>query len=104
MNFHRFIASFFSLCSLVHGRVSTGTHLQRKRFSPDIFGETYLGKSADDFGKIMHEASTLNYDMERFKEWNRILEDTSFSFTSECNFDLKLECYLASDRNVSSWE
>eukprot|EP00557_Chaetoceros_sp_GSL56_P001182 CAMPEP_0176488648 /NCGR_PEP_ID=MMETSP0200_2-20121128/6830_1 /TAXON_ID=947934 /ORGANISM="Chaetoceros sp., Strain GSL56" /LENGTH=748 /DNA_ID=CAMNT_0017885663 /DNA_START=576 /DNA_END=2822 /DNA_ORIENTATION=+ len=38
---------------------------------------------------------------EGLKEWSRLLQDTSFISASECAFDLQLECYLASDTNIS---
>jgi|AntRauTorckE5430_2_1112549.scaffolds.fasta_scaffold01258_11 hypothetical protein len=51
-----------------------------------------------NFGRLTFES-----DRETFREmnWNRFLEETSFTNEPQCKLELEFECYLANDRHVS---
>jgi len=75
---------------------TNNSQLSRKRIHQ--IGKPKIG--SNDFGK--HVASSES-EREIFREinWNRILEETSFTKEPQCKFKLELDCYLANDRHVS---
>jgi hypothetical protein len=99
------LASLCCCCWLIKGQDPTERQLYRKRLIPlDTIhtGETsnLPRKFANDFGEIVDNALSWTNHVQGIN-WSRMMEDTSFSFTSECSFDIKLDCFLADDRNVS---
>lgn len=98
MSYRKILILFLSLSWLVKGQIIADAKLDRRRLTK--VAKTSNNKGADDFGKIVDRADALNAYMQGMK-WSRVIQDTSFSYTSECTFDLNLECYLADDRNVS---